>query len=46
MINQFASAKLAWVFAAVLLVAGQLYIEKSSVRTGRAFAGTLSMPAR
>jgi hypothetical protein len=46
MINQFASAMLASVFAAVLLVAGQLYIEKSSVRTGGAFAGTFSTPAR
>jgi hypothetical protein len=42
--NQFANAMLALVFAAVLLVSGQLYIEKSSARTG--IAGTASIPSR
>jgi hypothetical protein len=46
MTNQFASAMLALVFAAALIVAGQLYIEKSSTSTGRVIAGTLNMPAR
>jgi hypothetical protein len=44
MINQFASAMLALVFAAVLLVAGELYIEKGSARTGRVVAATLDLP--
>ena len=46
MTNQFASAMLALTFTTVLLVAGQLYIEKSSTRTGRVIAATLDMPAR
>jgi len=44
MTNQIASAMLALAFAAGLLVAGQLYIEKGS--TGRVLAATLNMPAR
>jgi hypothetical protein len=43
MTNQFTSAMLALAFAAALIVAGQLYIEKSSTNTG---AATLNMPAR
>jgi hypothetical protein len=46
MTNQIASATLALAFAAVLIVAGQLYIEKSSTSTGRVIAATLNMPAR
>jgi hypothetical protein len=46
MTNQFASAMLALAFAAGVIVAGQLYIEKSSTTTGRVLAATLNMPAR
>jgi hypothetical protein len=44
MTNQFTSAMLALTFAAALIVAGQLYIEKSSTSMGREIAAT--MPAR
>jgi hypothetical protein len=44
MTNQFTSAMLALAFAAALIVAGQLYIEKSSTSMGRVIAAT--MPAR
>ena len=44
MTNQYASAILALAFAAALIVAGQLYIEKSSTSMGRVIAAT--MPAR
>jgi hypothetical protein len=46
MTNQIASAMLSLAFAAALIVAGQLYIEKSSTNTGRVIAATLNMPAR
>jgi hypothetical protein len=46
MTNQIASAMLALGFVAALIVAGQLYIEKSSTSTGRVIAATLNMPAR
>ena len=44
--NQFANAMLALVFAAILRVSGQFYLEKSSARTERIVTGTLSIPAR
>jgi uncharacterized membrane protein YozB (DUF420 family) len=45
MTNQFASAMLTLVFAAVLLVAGQFYIEKGSARIERrVVAATLDIP--
>ena len=46
MTNQIASVMLALAFAAVLIVAGQLYIEKISTSTERVIAATLNMPAR
>jgi hypothetical protein len=46
MTNQIAGAMLALAFAAALIVAGQLYIEKSSTSGGRVVATTLNMPAR
>jgi hypothetical protein len=44
MTNQIASAILALAFAAVLIVAGQLYIEKISTSTERVIAATLICP--
>jgi hypothetical protein len=46
MTDQIASAMLALAFAAALIVAGQLYIEKSSTSSGRVIAATFNMPAR
>jgi hypothetical protein len=44
MTDQIASAMLALAFAAALIVAGQLYIEKSSTSSGRVIAATFNCP--
>jgi hypothetical protein len=42
---QLASAMLTVAFAAVMLVAGQLYIEHSSTKMGRIIPAALTAPA-